>query len=229
LAARGQAYYNYKPFAAGLDFSYERGYTNVNRQLAHFSGNINFIYNYSPFIPITVELQAGTLSGGGTIPSLDKYGRQYMNHYKAVLLHGDFQLGEVIDYSQREALNFLKNFYFGTGVGLVFNNNQVQRYNLYLSDGPLTYRFPGSNVSTNVAIPFRFGYELELYNDYEEPSMAIDFGYTHSIVFGSGLDGYDDPRNIFKHNSNDQYRQFVIGTKFYFGRKSSYNKPIRYY
>ncbi|MGZ3767755.1 MAG: hypothetical protein ACXVB0_21235 [Mucilaginibacter sp.] len=227
LIGKAQEGYNYKEFAIGLDVSYERGYTNVQRQENHISENINFIYNYSPYIPITAELQFGTLSGGGLTPALDKYGRQYTNHYEAFVLHGDFQLGEVIDYSQSDILNIVKNFYFGSGAGFVFNNNTVQRTNLYSKNGSLDYIFPGSDNSINLTIPLRFGYEFKLYNDFQEPYMAIDIGYVHNMVFGEGLDGYDDPTSKFKNNATNQYRQIVVGVKFCFGNITSFNKLIR--
>ena len=227
VLAKAQMGYNYKEFAIGMDVGYERGYTNVQRQDNHFGESINFIYNYSPYVPVSAELQFGNLSGGGTTPARDKYGRQYTNNFEAFLLHADFQLGEAIDYSQNDLLNVLKNFYLGTGFGAVFNNNTVQRTNLYPWNGPLTYVFPGKNNSINLTVPLRFGYEFKLYNEYSEPYMAIDLGYVHNIVFGSGLDGYDDPRTIFKHNSQDQYRQITVGVKFNFGNITSYNKLIR--
>jgi hypothetical protein len=235
--ANAQMGYNYKEFGIGLDVGYIRGYTNVKREDNHIGANINFIYNYSPYIPVTAELQFGTLSGGGTRPSLDKFGRVYTNHFEAFILHADFQLGEVIDYSQNDILNVLKNVYFGTGFGLVFNNNTVQRTNLYdgriidgektPDNGPATYVFPGKNNSINPDIPLRFGYEFKIYNDYSEPFMAIDIAYIHSLVFGEGLDGYNDPPSTFKNNATNQYRQILIGIKFHFGNITAYNKLIR--
>ena len=233
MIAKAQEGYNYKEFAIGLDLSYELGYTNVQKQDNHISENINFIYNYSPYIPITAELQFGTLSGGGLTPATDKYGRQYTNQYEAFVLHGDFQMGEVIDYSESGVLNILKNFYFGSGIGFVFNNNVVQRTNVYYGEnglpnyGPKTYVFPGKDNSINLIVPIRFGYEFKLYNDFQEPYMAIDIGYVHNMVFGEGLDGYDDPSTEFKNNATNQYRQIVVGVKFSFGNVTSFNKLIR--
>jgi hypothetical protein len=233
IIVNAQQGYNYKQFAIGLDLSYERGYTNINRQDNNRSENINFIYNYSPYIPITAELQFGQLSGGGLTVDKDRYGRQYTNNYEAFLIHGDFQFGEVIDYSEKEVLNILKNFYFGSGVGIVFNNNTVQRTNIYYGEnglpnyGTKDYIFPGKDNSINITIPLRFGYEFKIYNEYEEPYMAIDIGYVHNLVFGEGLDGYDDPSNKFKNNATNQYRQIVIGVKFSFGTVTSFNKLIR--
>jgi len=238
VLAKAQMGYNYKEFAIGLDIAYDRGYTNVKKQYDHAGASVNFTYNYSPYIPVTAELQFGTLSGGGLTPDIDRYGRQYTNHFEAFVLHADFQLGEVIDYSQNDILNIIKNFYFGSGGGIVFNSNTVQRTNIYdgrmgpngvplPNYGPSTYVFPGNDNSINLTIPLRFGYEFKIYNEYSEPYMAIDLGYVHNLVFGEGLDGYDDPSNKFKNNATNQYRQFVIGVKFHFGNITAYNKLIR--
>ena len=233
IVVKAQVGYNYKSFAIGLDVSYERGYTNLAKQFDHFAENINFIYNYSPYIPITAELQFGTLSGGGLTPDIDKSGRQYTNHFEGLIVHGDFGLGEVIDYSESDVLNIIKNFYFGSGAGLIFNSNTVQRTNIYdgsnglPNNGPSSYIFPGNNSSINITIPLRFGYEFKLYNEYQEPYMAINIGYVHNMVFGEGLDGYDDPDSKFKNNATNQYRQIVVGVKFSFGEVTSYNKLIR--
>ncbi len=231
VAGKAQVGYNYKEFSVGLDISYQRGYTNVSRQDNHVAQNINFTYNYSPYIPLTAELQFGTLSGGGTTPNLDPFGRMYTNHYEGLILHGDLGLGEVIDYDQNDLLGFVKNFYFGTGIGFIFNNNTVQRTNVIAANGPTSgsdvYVFPGSNSSVNITIPLRFGYEIKFYNEFQEPFMAVDIGYTHSMVFGEGLDGYDDPQSKFKNNASNQYRQILVGVKFSFGNITSYNKVIR--
>jgi hypothetical protein len=229
VLAKAQMGYNYKEFGIGLDVNYIRGYTNLRTEYNHFAENINFIYNYSPYIPVAAELQFGTLSGGGLSPKVDRDGREYTNHFEAFLVHADFQLGEVIDYSQSDILNILKNFYFGSGVGFIFNSNTVQRYSIYRPPppDPNAYLFPGSNSSINITIPLRFGYEFKLYNYYNEPYIALDLGYVHNMVFGEGLDGYDDPSSKFKNNATNQYRQIQVGIKFYFGNITSFNKLIR--
>ena len=75
--------------------------------------------------------------------------------------------------------------------------------------------------------PIRFGYEIKFYDVYYEPKMAIDLMYIHNFAYGEGLDGYNDPSDKFKNNSVDQYRQIVIGFKYFFGTVVSYNKLIR--
>jgi hypothetical protein len=210
-----QAYY-FDEFGIGTDISYERGYTNITTQTSHFSANLNLVYYYGPFASSVAEFQYGTLSGGGPTPKADPFGRQYVNHYAAFILRTDYQLGGIIGYSRSDFVNFLKNFYGGTGIGLVDNNNTVQRYSIYQS----TYRFPGADKSINVDIPLRFGYEFKFYNNYQEPYIAIDLCYVHSVVFGEGLDGYNDPPSKFRNLYSDQYRQILLGIKLNFGNPS---------
>ena len=227
IMVKAQVGYNYKEFGIGLDIFYERGYTNVARQDYHVGQSVTFVYNYSPYIPIAAELQFGTLSGGGLTPALDKYGRMYTNHFEGLIIHGDFQLGEILDYTESYFNSALKGLYFGSGGGIIFNSNTVQRTNIYPQNGSLSYVFPGSNSSMNLTIPLRFGYEFKIFNEYEEPFMSVNIGYIHNLVFGEGLDGYDDPSNHFKNNATNQYSQIVVGVKFNFGNVTSYTKVIR--
>jgi hypothetical protein len=223
---KAQSGYNYQKYGITVDGSYERGYTNLRLQQNHASGDISFVYNYSPFLPVAAEFQFGTLSGGGLTPNLDPYGKRYTNHYEALVVHGDFQFGQVVDFSNSDILDYLKNFYVGTGIGIVINNNNVQRTNIFPWNGSTSYVFPGKDKSVNMSVPLRFGYEIKIYNDYQEPYMAVEIGYVHSYVFGEGLDGYNDPPSKFKNQASDQYRQIVIGVKFNFGTTTSFTKPI---
>jgi hypothetical protein len=235
FTVKAQSGYNYQELGVGVGASYIRGYTNITKQYDHPAFNLNVIYNYNPYLPVEVEVQVGTLSGGGLsptgglAPNLDPYGRVYSNNYKAVLLHADYQLGGGIDYEDSWFLNIVKDFYIGTGFGIISNTNQVQRYSINAPPYPQPgyYKFPGVDNSIDLMIPFRFGYEFKFYDSYNEPSMAIDLGYIHTVAFGEGLDGYDDPSSKFKNNALDQYRQITIVFKYYFGTVVSYNKLIK--
>ena len=227
FTVKAQSGYNYQELGVGVDASYIRGYTNVQKQYYHPAFSLNAIYNYNPYVPVEAEFQMGTLSGGGLTVNIDKFGRQYTNNYKAFILHTDVQLGSSIDYADNTTLNILKNLYMGTGIGLISNANKVQRTNVILQNGSLSYVFPGKDNSIDVMVPIRFGYEFKIWDSYNEPSMAIDIGYIHNFAFGEGLDGYNDPNTKFKNNAVDQYSQIVIGFKYYFGTVVSYNKLIR--
>ncbi len=178
-------------------------------------------------MPITLEVQKGTLSGGST--STDQYKRQYSNSYLGLYLHGDLQLGQVIDYYYSGINEILKNVYFGSGVGFVDDNVKNQRTNLVAtSQYPAgTYVFPGTDHSIDLAIPIRMGYEFKIYNEYDEPYLRIDIQYTHTVVFGEGLDGYNDPPSHFKNQNPDQYREIGFTVKYDFGRIRAFTKRIR--
>ncbi len=227
IGLKAQSGYNYQELGLGASVNYIRGYTNIQRQDYHPAFALNFIYNFNPYLPVEIEYEQGTLSGGGLTMKLDKYGRQYTNKFQAIYLHADVQLGAAIDYEDSWILTALRNFYAGTGIGFISNNNTVQRTNVIAANGPFTYIFPGSDKNIGVAVPLRAGYEFKIFDSYNEPSMAIDIGYVHSFVFGEGLDGYNDPSSKFKNNAIDQYSQIVVGFKYYFGTVVSYNKLIK--
>jgi hypothetical protein len=223
---RAQSGYNYAPFGIGAGFSSVRAYADLKKQYTHQAYNVNIFYNYSPYLPVAAELQLGTLSGGSNNNRLlDASGRQYTNSYKALILHADVMAGEIMNYDDNFIKNILKNFYVGTGFGFIYNKMTfIQRKDLY---NPAYGTFPGADKGLNVVIPLRFGYEIKFFNSYDEPVFAIDLGYRHNIALGEGLDGYDDPQQIFKNNSFDQYRQITIGLKLNFGAPVAYNKNIR--
>jgi hypothetical protein len=224
--AKAQGDYNFMPQGVGLDASTIRGFTNVAKQNNTLSASVFYTYYPSPYFPVTFEIQRGRLWGGS--PVTDEYRRWYVNNYWAFLLHADLQLGQVVDYEDNDFMNVMKNVYFGIGGGFVKDNVQNQRFNV-LADGytPGTYRFPGVDNSTDPDVNFRLGYEFKFYNDYDEPSFRIHIEYVHHVVFGEGLDGYDDPITKFHNNFPDQYRQITIGIVHNFGTIRAFTKRIR--
>jgi hypothetical protein len=209
-------------FAMGTDVAYSRGYTNLNLQYDRPGLNLSIVYNHKPNLSWVAELQAGELSGGGLKPYEDISGRAYSNRYLAFNFHADFRLegmlntnGPLFNKNGRSLLNFIKNFYIGTGAGIISNNVNAQRYSIYVP----TYRFGGSDHSVNPTIALRIGHELKIYDAVNDVRYAIDIGYTHNIVFGSGLDGYNDPNSRFQHSTIGQYRQIIIGVKRYLKNK----------
>jgi len=227
ITVKAQSGYNYQELGIGASASAIRGFTNVQRQDIHPAFSVNLIYNYNPYLPVVLEYQRGTLSGGGLTQEKDKYGRMYTNKYQVLLLHADVQLGATIDYEDSWVLTALRNLYAGTGVGFISNNNTVQRTNVILTNGGPTYIFPGNDKNIGIVVPIRAGYEFKIFDSYNEPGWAIDVGYVHNFVFGEGLDGYNDPSSRFKNNAVDQYAQVVIGFKYFFGTVVSYNKLIK--
>ena len=228
IIVKAQGDYNFTPYGIGFGVSTIRGYTNVAKQNNTLSGNINFTYNYSPYLPITLELEDGRLWGGSRIT--DPSQREYENNFIALYLHADLQLGQIIDYDYSSFNEAIKNLYFGGGFGFVNDNVKNQRTNLNTnSEYPLPgdYTYPGKDKSLNLSIPLRLGYQVKIYNEYDEPFMSIDLVYQHNIVFGEGLDGYDDPPSQFKNQHPDQYRNIGIVFKYNFGTIEAFTKRIR--
>ncbi len=227
IIVKAQGDYNFSPFGVGFGLGTIRGYTNVAKQNNTLAGDLNFTYYESPYLPITAELQMGRLWGGSVTE--DRYGREYENNYTAFFLHGDLQLGQVIDYYYSGFNEIIKNLYFGSGVGFVDDNVQRQPTNPFPESGYAkgAYTFPGSAHSINLGIPLRVGYEFKFYNEYDEPYLRLDIDYTHTYVFGEGLDGYDDPSNKFKNQNPDQYRYIAITVKYDFGLIRAFTKRIR--
>lgn len=229
IGAKAQGY-NYSKYGLEFTASSVRPYADMKIANDTYAFGVTGYYNLTPYVPVGLELQMGKLAGGST--ELDYYKRQYRNNYMALMLHGDLQLGEIIDYSRSRFVAFFKDFYIGSGVGFMFNNMAfIQRTNLVPdSQYPVgTYRFPGDDKSVNLMVPIRIGYEVKIFNDYDEPYMAVTLGYNHSFTWGEGMDGYTDPPSGFKNNALDQYRQIVIGLKLNFGgTRPSYTKSIRY-
>ncbi len=226
LWAQGDSY-NYGRYGIGINLSQNRPYADLKQANDGKSYNITGYYNLTPYIPLGLELQTGDLSGGNIVT--DQHKRQYKNNYMAIIAHGDFSLGEVIDYDNNFFMHMIKDIYLGTGVGLISNKMTfIQRTNLIPSVVyPVgTYTFPGKDKSMELMVPIRFGIDLKIYNSYSEPFMSVNIGYIHSITWGEGMDGYTDPASGFKNNSPDQYRQIVVGVKFNFGTSEPYTKSI---
>jgi hypothetical protein len=226
VLAKAQGDYNYSPLGVGFGSSIIRGYTNLRKQNNTLAFNANFNYYYTPYIPFSAEIQGGRLWGGSRVT--DPSAREYENNYFALIIHADLQLGQVIDYQYSGFLNIIKNLYIGPGFGLIDDNVKNQRTNLLNTGYAIgTYTFPGSDKSIDPLICLRAGYEIKFYNQYDEPYIRLDFEYEHNIVYGEGLDGYDDPANHFKNNYPDQYSEITIGIKYNFGLIRSNTKQIR--
>ncbi len=224
---KAQSGYGFKPWGLGLGVGYATAYANVGHPQANPTFDVSAIYSLIPYFPIALEFQAGQFSGGGLTPALDIYSRKFTNNYKALLIHEDLHMGAYLDYSSDPFLRVIKNFYGGTGVGVIFNSVKNQRTG-YINDQPVTY--PGSDKSTNVMIPIRVGYEFKIYDFNNAPNLSIDIGFTDNIVFNSGIDGYNDPNKVFVNSKTiQQYNQVTVGVKMFFGETKLYNKLIRSY
>lgn len=216
-----QVSYNYTGYSIGAGGGAARADADIAQHITKSAFFVNFNYNYSPYTTFTAELQAGNLAGGN--PLTDKDTRAFVNNFIAIELYADLQLGEYIDYQNRVFLSIVKNIYAGSGFGVIHNQMSfIQRVSL---DNP-GYIFPGQDASTEIMLPLRLGYEFKFYNDYREPYIRLNLCYQENLVYGEGLDGYNDPPAIFRNNHVDRYALFSIGLKYSFGTPISYKKPI---
>jgi hypothetical protein len=199
--------------SAGINQFY--GDVSTTKSSQAFSFNINF--NQTPFVNYILEGQFGKLSGG--TPN-DYSGREFSTDYQYYAFRVQFQLGEVIDYSQSDFANSMKNLYAGAGVGFIYGKvTSISRYSPHFPG----YYVPGDDKSNQTFLPLRVGYEFKIFNQYLQPSIKIDIGYQYSYIFGDEIDGYRTG------NYNDSFSQFTIGIKFAVGVIGSYRKEINYF
>ncbi|MBV8389758.1 MAG: hypothetical protein JO080_08165, partial [Mucilaginibacter sp.] len=174
-------------------------------------------YNQSPFINYIFEAQFGKLAGGDAIK--DPLGRQFAADYQYYALRLQLQAGELIDYSQSELANALKNLYVGSGLSIIYDNiTSINRYSVQYPG----YYTPGLDKASQLFLPVRIGYEFKIFNKYQRPDIKIDLGYQYNYVFGDELDGFKAGQ------LNDAYSQFTIGVKFSIGEVTSYRKQIHF-
>lgn len=219
LTAKAQLGFEYAQYDVGLGGAASR-VVGSDAETIKFAptSHINFTYNLSPYINYVVEVQGGILKGG---KPTDKSKRVFENKYTAVMLRGQIQAGEFINYSDSRFMNGLKNFYVSTGIGFVINKLDIDT-NLRVPDDSGFYS-PGRNHTNQLLIPTRIGYEFKIFNKYNQPSVKIDLGYQLNYILGDGLDGFETGRS-----KNDVYDQFSIGVKFAIGGVTSYRKSIKY-
>jgi hypothetical protein len=220
---------SYYEYGFGIGASYDRAFADLKRQDSHPGYSFNVTYNFNPFLPLGAEFQFGTLEGGGRTVDKDLSGRYFKNNYKAMIVRGDLLFGQLINYSGSDVLSVVKDFFIGGGIGAIGNNIvDVQRTNLIKANGSTDYVFPGRDASLNLLFTLRFGYELKLYNFFDEPRYHIALCYQHNIVIGEGLDGYNDDPRKFKNNAPDQYGQISLVFRMDFGETTVYTKFENY-
>ena len=217
VSAKGQGSISYSEYDAGASYGFTQLYGAALTSPITPSVNININYNRTPFVNYVLEAQYGTFKGGDSVTTLSK--RQFKSKFMAITARVQLQMGEIIDYEDNAFANSLKNIYFSTGIGFVYNHiTSIKRagtYDNFYSDGP--------NFSAAAFVPFRVGYEFKLFNDYDLPYVKIDVADTFNMVFTNTLDGY------IARGNYDVYSQFTIGVKIAIGTKyTSYRKDIEY-
>jgi hypothetical protein len=218
FVAKAQLGFNYSRYDIGTAVGFNTVFGDAQTQKTTESVNFNISYNQTPYTNFVFEAQLGKLTGGDSLHTTT--GRYFNNDFYAFVFRGQLQFGEFIDYSRSPFLNGIKNFYISAGLGYIYNRiTQINRYS-YLKPGLYT---PGLNSSKTPIIPIRIGYELKLFNKYDQPSVRIDLGYEFNYGLNDNIDGF------VAGTRNDAYGQFALGVKFAIGGGvTSYRKQITY-
>jgi hypothetical protein len=215
LLAKAQLGYNYAQYDLGVSAALNYAYTDAETIKGTKAVHLHFTYNQTPFLNHIAEVQIGRLAGGDSLLTLS--GRQFKNGYTAVSFRTQIQAGEFLDYERNVVFNALKNVYASGGIGVIYNNiSEINRQSLYIPD----FYSSGRNNSTEFFVPLKFGYELKIFNSYDEPSVKVDLGYQYNLVLGDQIDGMNSGTR------KDVYTQFVLGVKFAIGGFTSYRKQI---
>ncbi|GAA4091724.1 hypothetical protein [Mucilaginibacter panaciglaebae] len=212
---KAQTGYDYAQYDLGLGLDFNKPYTDAQNITNTRSGRLTFNYNVSPFVNYIIEVQTGTLRGGDSV--LTTSGRQFTNNFNAVMMRGQLQFGEIIDYSQGGMASAFKNLYVSSGIGFMINHiTEINRASVKVPG----FYTAGENNSNQLVIPARIGYEFKFYNKYGEPGFKIDLGYQYNFILGDGLDGFTAGKQ------KDSYDQLSIGFKFAVGGVATYRKQI---
>lgn len=215
--AKAQYGDTYSMFSIGAGVGTTTVYDYVLAPLNKYAYNGTLSYNITPYFALTGETQVGKFEGGDITADNMKY---FQSTYVSLLLHADLQLGELIDYSRSDVLYGLKDVYFGTGFGFMKSQiDSIQR--VFPNSGGASY-YNVTSGRTNFVIPLCIGYDLKIYNGYDQPQIRLNFSYTSNAVFGQGLDGYVTAAPV------KFYSYISIGVKIGFGNAQLYRKPIRY-
>jgi hypothetical protein len=205
----------YQPYSIGVGYGSTIAKAGEQTLTSANAVDVSFNYHFTPFTSVSLEGQFGQLTGGNA--QTDIYAKQFINNYKAFILHTDIQLGEFIDYSHNPFLNGLKNVYGGIGAGILSNN--IGNNIVFNQATPESYIIQ----STNVLIPLRVGYEFKIFNHYDEPQFRFDVNYSFNTAFGKGLDGYSNYTTSVKF-----YNYLSLGLKYSFGPVAVYRKLVYY-
>lgn len=217
IGAQAQIGFNYHEYSLGIGAGITKTYAGVSKVQTKGAFHVDFDYYHTPFVIFGVQGQMGTLAGGDR--ETDRLGRAFTNKYTSLILQGNLQAGEFIDYSNNVILNAVKNLYVGSGVGLLFNDiTYIERID---PGNPETY-YDGLDKSMNLLVPLKFGYEFKIFNAFDEPQLRVDLSYQTNIVFDQGLDGYNSP----SHRPN-VYNYISVGLKYGLGSITSARKPIK--
>jgi len=210
------AQYNYYRISIGGGVGVTSAFADLQKKLPKpmFFGTLD--YNITPFLIAGLEFQKGTLSGGDK--TADTHLRYFSNSYSALILGTRVQLGQFVDFENSNLLYALRGFYIGSGVGLL-NNKMTDIVRIQPGSNRVN---PGVDQSKELFVPINTGVSFNILDQFNYTKFVVSANYQLNVVFGEGLDGYNDPPAQFKNNGHDFFGVLSIGLKYSFGPEGLY-------
>ncbi|MBC7913712.1 MAG: hypothetical protein H7Y07_06275 [Pyrinomonadaceae bacterium] len=225
LYSAASAQYNYYRLSVGGGAGITTAFADLQKKLPKpaFFGTAD--YHITPFFSAGIEFQKGTLSGGDKKD--DPYLRYFSNSYTAIIAGGKVQLGQFVDFESSNLLYTLRGFYVGTGIGFLSNNiTDIVRIQPASTDPTKQVTAgrinQGVDKSKELFIPINVGLSFNIVDSFRYTKFIISGNYQINAAFGEGMDGYNDPKTVFKNNGHDFYGLLSIGVKYCFGPEGLY-------
>lgn len=183
-----------------------------------FGGSLD--YYFTPFINGGVEYNQVELKDG-----TDKHNRAFVSKFSSLEFRGSVAVGQFIDYSYSPFLYAVRNVNAGLGIGFINGSNNVGDF----GSGTFPSRqhpddLGKSTFSGVLCFPVTVGYNVNVYDAYQETRLVIGFNYKMNFTLSDNIDGYADDPRIFSNKSNDVYTTLGVSVKYLFGPKGLYFK-----
>ncbi len=183
-----------------------------------FGGSLD--YYFAPFIIGGIEYNSVELKDG-----TDKHGRAFISKFSSIEIRGNVAVGQFIDYSYSPFLYAVRNVNAGLGIGFISGSNNVGNF----GSGTFPSRqhpddLGKSKFSGVLCFPVTIGYNINVYDAYQETRLVIGLNYKMNFTLSDDIDGYADDPRVFSNKSNDVYTSLGVSVKFLFGPKGLYFK-----
>ncbi len=186
-------------------------------------------YYFSPFITGGIEYNMLELRDG-----TDKHNRAFVSDFSSIEIRGSVAAGQFIDYSYSPFLYAIRNINAGIGIGIISGKNNVADWPIGSKASDVGLVFPRrthaddlgkSKFSSVIALPITVGYDLNIYNAYQETKFIVGFKYKMVFTTSDDIDGFsDDPNKGFQNKAKDAYTTLGISVKYLFGPTGLYFK-----
>ncbi len=177
-------------------------------------------YYFTPYLYAGVEYNKVQLRDG-----TDIFNRAFVADFSSIEIRGTISAGQIIDFSGSPFLTFVKNANFGIGLGFINGINNVKPFSS--SEFPRR-RFLAdigkSKYSGVISFPVTVGYDINLYNVFNEVKFVIGLQARSIITTSDDIDGYNPDPAKFSNALPDYYATFNVSLKYLFGPRNVYLK-----